>query len=418
MSPLRFLRRRFVPPIRRAIIRGHRRRGSLLISDTTLRDGEQMPGATLDPDDKVAIARELAAIGVHSIDAGFAAASRQDTDAIRRIAAAVDGPVITSLARTLPSDIDAADAALEGLPLQRRGVSLFIGTSPIHRRHKLGKSRSETLKLAIDAVRHAAERFSVVSLAAEDSSRTEPDFLAELAREAIAAGISSLGLPDTVGVQTPEQVREQLRRLQDDVPQLGSVMLAVHTHNDLGLAVANALAAIEEGATIVQGTFGGIGERAGNLPLEELLLAVATHPEQYGPLEGIDLTRLRPACRLIAERTGLPIAGHKPVVGRNVFATAAGIHQDGLLKNPETYLPYPMDWLGVDEIEMVLGRHSGAAAVAHRLQAIGCDNDDAVVRGVLDRIKSLPKSEHATDDQLRDWSEAIARTSAATSSAE
>lgn len=403
MSVLGFLRRRFVPPVRRAIIRQHKRRGSLLVSDTTLRDGEQMPGATLDPDDKVAIAQELARVGVHSIDAGFAAASEADRDAIRRIAAAVSGPVITALARTVPGDIDAADEALDGLPLPKRGVSMFIGTSPTHRRDKLGKSKAETLRLAIDAVRHAAERFTIVSLAAEDASRTEPEFLAELATEAIAAGASSFAIPDTVGMQTPELVREQIRRLQDDVPTLSGAMLAVHYHNDLGLAVANALAAIQEGATIVQGTFGGIGERAGNLSLEEMLVAIARHPDAYGPLEGIDLTRLRPLCELIAERTGLPIPGHKPVAGRNVFATAAGIHQDGLLKNPETYLPYPSEWLGVDEIEMVLGRHSGTAAVQHRLEKLGVANDEATARRVLDRIKTLPKSEHATDEQLREW---------------
>ena len=403
MSPLRFLRRRFVPPVKRAIIRGHKRRGSLLVSDTTLRDGEQMPGATLDPQDKLAIAHRLAAVGVHSLDCGFAASSPADVDAIRLIAAEVDGPVLTSLARTVASDIDAAHEALDGLPMHRRGVSLFIGTSPLHRRDKLRKSKSEILDIAMAAVAHAAERFSVVSLAAEDASRTEPEFLADFAREAAAAGVSSLGLPDTVGIQTPEQVRDQIRMLRDAVPELERVLIAVHTHNDLGLAVANALAGVQEGATIVQGTFGGIGERAGNMPLEEFLLAVACHPDDYGPLEGIDLTAIRPLCEELAARSGLAIPPQKPVIGRNVFATEAGIHQDGLLKNPDTYLPYRPELVGVDGIELVLGRHSGKAAVANRLERAGLPHDEATIVAILARIESLPKGEQIDDARLREW---------------
>ena len=297
---MRFLRRRFVPPVRRAIIRGHRRRGSLLLSDTTLRDGEQMPGATLDPDDKVAIAQQIAAVGLHSIDAGFAAAGPSDFEAIRLISDSVDGLVVTSLARTLRTDIDRAHECLDGRPIHKRGVSLFIGTSPTHRRDKLGMSKPQILETIEQTVGYAADRFTIVSLAAEDSSRTEPDFLAEVAKVALAAGASSFAIPDTVGFLTPELVRDQIRKLQDRVAALDSAMLAVHFHNDLGLAVANALAAIQEGATIVQGTFGGLGERAGNMPLEELLLAVACHPDEYGPLEGIDLKAIRPLCRLIS----------------------------------------------------------------------------------------------------------------------
>ena len=194
MGPVRFLRRRFLPPVKRAVIRGHKRRGSLLVSDTTLRDGEQMPGATLDPADKLAIAHRLAAVGCHSLDCGFPASSEADREAIRMIAAEVKGPVLTALCRTLPGDIDAAHECLAGLPLQRRGVSLFIGTSPLHRRDKLGKSKAEVMRIALDAVAYAAERFIVVSLAAEDASRTEPEFLAELMREACDAGVSSFGI--------------------------------------------------------------------------------------------------------------------------------------------------------------------------------------------------------------------------------
>lgn len=402
MSLKRFLKRRITNTVKRAVIRQHRRRGSLLFSDTTLRDGEQMPGATLDPDQKVEIALALAEMGVHSLDAGFAASSRADIEAIQKMVGVVKGPVLTSLCRTIKSDVDAAAEALEGQPGHKRGVSLFCGTSPLHRKDKLGKTKAEIVELIVETVGYAAERFEIVSFGPEDASRTEPDFLSEVYREAIAAGATSAGFPDTVGIMTPEQVRDTMRRLQDTVPNLENALFAVHFHNDLGLATANALAAIQEGAQIVQGTINGIGERAGNTSLEEVALAVALHPDEFGPLEKFDLSKANAVCKLVAERTGIPIPVNKPVAGRNVFATEAGIHQDGLLKNPDTYLPYRPELVGVGRVELILGRHSGKKAVAYRLEQIGLPADDETVTRVLESIKSLPKGDEIGDVELRE----------------
>ena len=400
MSITRFLRSRVLGTVKREIVRQHRRRGSLLFSDTTLRDGEQMPGATLEPDQKVEIAQALAAYGVHSLDAGFPASSEADREAIRRMVGVVKGPVLTALCRTTRGDVDAAREVLDQQPMHKRGVSLFVGASPLHRRDKLGKTKGQVLAMIEDAVGYAAGRFSIVSFAPEDASRTETDFLHECYRTAVAAGATSLGYPDTVGIQTPGQVRDTLRGLQDNVPGIENVMLAVHFHNDLGLATANALAAIQEGVQIVQGTVGGLGERAGNTAIEEVALAVALHPEEYGELEHIDLSQTADLCRLVSERTGVPIPANKPAAGRNVFATEAGIHQDGLLKNPDTYLPYRPELVGVSEIELILGRHSGRAAVEHRLKKIGAAADAATVQRVLDELKTRPKSAEMTDAEL------------------
>ena len=401
MSLARFLRRRVLMPVKTQIIRQHRRRGSLLFSDTTLRDGEQMPGATLEPREKVEIAKALAGMGVHSLDAGFPASSEADREAIRAMVGVVKGPVLTALCRTVRADVDAARECLDAQPMHKRGVSLFVGTSPLHRRDKLGKSKEQVLAMIGDAVAYAAERFSIVTFGAEDASRTETDYLHECYRVAVDAGCTSIGYPDTVGIMTPENVRDALRSLQDNLPGIDNVLLAVHFHNDLGLATGNALAAIQEGAQIVQGTINGIGERAGNTSLEEVALAVALHPEAYGPLESFDLSKAADVCRLVADRTGVPIPVNKPVSGRNVFATEAGIHQDGLLKNPDTYLPYRPELVGVDGIELILGRHSGKRGVQHRLSELGLPDDEATVTRVLAAIKELPKGEEVGDERLR-----------------
>ncbi len=387
--------------VKREVIRHHRRRGIVLFSDTTLRDGEQMPGATLDPDDKVRIARALDELGVHSLDAGFPASSSADREAIRRMSPVVKRPVLTALCRTLPGDIDAAEEALQDRARHKRGVSLFCGTSPLHRRDKLDKDKSQVLRLIIDAVCYATERFEIVAFSPEDASRTELDFLCEIYREVIDAGVTTIGFPDTVGVLTPDKVRDTLRHLQDNVPNIDKVLLAVHFHNDLGCAVANTLEGIREGANVVQCTVNGIGERAGNTSLEEVAVAMSLYPDLYGPLGHLDISQLVPLCRLVSELTGVPLPINKPVAGQTVFATEAGIHQDGLLKNPDTYLPFRPEQVGADGVQLVLGRHSGRRAVEHRLHSMGLRIDDAHVRAVLDAIKSQPKGVLITDDHLR-----------------
>jgi 2-isopropylmalate synthase len=395
------LKRQVKTAAKRVIIQHHRRSGKVLFSDTTLRDGEQMPGATLEPADKVRIALALDELGVHSIDAGFPASSASDLEAIRQISAAVSRPVLTCLARTLKADIDAADEALAGRTTRKRGVSLFCGISPIHRQSKHHKSRAEMLAMIIDAIQYARTKFDVIAFGPEDASRTETDFLCECYREAIAAGASTIGFADTVGVLTPGKSYDLLRRVQDDVPNIDRALLAVHFHNDLGLGVANTLAGIQAGAQVVQCTVNGIGERAGNTALEEVALAMALNPDEFGAPDTLDLARLGPLCRLVAELTGVPIPVNKPLLGANVFATEAGVHQDGLLKNPDTYLPYRPELVGGDPIRLVLGRHSGRRAVQQRLAELGVTAGETEALAVLEAIKRLPKGVAVTDDWLR-----------------
>jgi len=387
--------------VRHAIISAHKRSGTVLFSDTTLRDGEQMPGATLDPPEKLRIAKALEHAGVHSLDAGFPASSEADVEAIRLMIGVVTGPVLTALCRTLNSDIDAADRALDGNPVHKRGVSLFCGTSPLHRLHKLNKSRLEILKIIEDSVAYASSKFRIVAFSPEDASRTEPDFLCQCYKVAIDAGATTIGFPDTVGLLTPEKARDFIRLIQDQVPNLNKALLAVHFHNDLGLAVANTLASIAEGANVVQCTVNGIGERAGNAALEEVVMALSLHRDQYHRKHRIDTTMLAPLCTLVAELTGVAIPRMKPVGGANIFATEAGIHQDGLLKNPDTYLPFRPETVGGGELQLVLGRHSGRRAVAHRLQCLAINYDETMLASLVEHLKRLPKGTVINDELLR-----------------
>jgi 2-isopropylmalate synthase len=395
-----WLRKKLKAAIKRQIIKHHRRAGRVMFSDTTLRDGEQMPGATLEPHEKVRIAVALEELGVHSIDAGFPASSPADVEAIRLINAAVSKPVLTCLARTLKSDIDAADTALAGRITRKRGVSLFCGVSPIHRQHKHQKTQSEMLTMITDAIQYATTKFDVIAFGPEDGSRTEMEFLCQCYKEAIDAGASTIGFADTVGILTPDKTYDMLRRIQDGVPNIEKALLAIHFHNDLGLGVANNLAGIQAGAHVVQCTINGIGERAGNTALEEVALAMAMHPDEFGAPDTLDLTRLVSICKLVSELTGVPLPVNKPLAGANVFATEAGVHQDGLLKNPDTYLPYRPELIGGDPIRLVLGRHSGRRAVQSRLADLGQTVSEDQAIQVLEAIKRLPKGERVTDERL------------------
>jgi 2-isopropylmalate synthase len=279
-------------------------------------------------------------------------------------------------------------------------VSLFCGTSPLHLEHKLRKNQSEVLGLITDTVGYASQKFDIVAFSPEDASRTEPEFLVECYSAAIDAGATTIGFPDTVGVMTPEKVRDIIRYIQDNVSNLNRSLLAVHFHNDLGLAVANTLAGIQEGANVVQCTVNGIGERAGNASLEEVVMALHLNQEQYGVKMKIDTTKLYELTQLVAELTGIGLSPMKPVGGDNIFATEAGIHQDGLLKNPDTYLPYRPEVVGAKGIRLVLGRHSGRRAVAHRLNELGIELSDEQVLGVLEGIKDVPKGVSIDDELL------------------
>jgi len=409
--PISFFRRakkRVTGVVKQAIIRHHKNSGVVLFSDTTLRDGEQMPGATLEPDDKVRIALALEEAGVHSLDAGFPASSPADVEAIRRMIGVVKKPVLTALCRTVRGDVDAADEALDGNPTNKRGVSLFCGTSPLHRQHKLQKSEAEVLKIITDSVAYASEKFEIVAFSPEDASRTELPYLCQCYREAIAAGATTIGFPPTVGILTPEKARDFIRAIQDNVPNLDKALLAVHFHNDLGLAVANTLACVAEGANVVQCTINGIGERAGNASLEEVAIALALHPDQYGVEFKLDTTKLHPLCQLVSELTNLPLPRNKPVGGENIFATEAGIHQDGLLKNPDTYLPFRPEKVGASGLKLVIGRHSGRRAVSHRLHELGYELSEEQVLAVLQAIKDVPKDAHITDELLMQFASRVA----------
>ena len=342
----------------------------LIISDTTLRDGAQMPGVRFSVDDKVAIAQALAEARVDVIEAGFPAGSQREIEAVRRICAETQGPIIMVLCRTMAGDIDAAWEALAEAPPERRGIGVFIGTSPLHRRHKLGKTRAQCLGMVEKAVAYARKRFSRVTFSCEDGSRTEPAFLRQAYTVAMDAGATGIGFPDTVGVLTPEVTRRRVRMLAALAHPRG-VRLRVHFHNDLGLATANTLAAAAAGADIVHLTVGGIGERAGNAPLEETVMALTLHQRQYRRAVGLDTTRLTALCELVSRLSGVPLPANKAVVGANIFATSAGVHQDGLLKHPDTYLPFRPETVGAPGIRLPLSPLSGKAALALRLGELG-----------------------------------------------
>jgi 2-isopropylmalate synthase len=364
---------------------------TVYFGDTTLRDGEQMPGASLTGPQKVQIARALAEIGVVSLDGGFPAAAQSEIDSLQLIVREVPHIPVSALCRTLRSDIDQAREALAFAPRARAAVSLFVGTSPLHREHKLRRTVAEIVGLVRDSIEYARLHFDLVGFSAEDASRTEPDILIEIYREAIDAGARFIGFPDTVGVLTPHGVRRFIRKILDDLPNIGKAMLAGHFHNDLGLATANTLAALEEGVPVVQCTVNGIGERAGNTAFEEVVMAIALNGEEMGLRTDIDTSKLWSLSRLVSTLTGIGCAANKPVVGSNVFLTEAGIHQDGLLKHPDTYLPFRPERVGAPGFTCVLGKHSGRAAFGARLAEMGFQLDREQLDRVIGIAKSAPK---------------------------
>ncbi|MCI0491996.1 MAG: pyruvate carboxyltransferase [Planctomycetes bacterium] len=393
---------RVLRQIELASIWRHKRKGLLFLSDTTLRDGEQMPGVRLNPDEKVEIAQALARVGIHSIDAGFPATSREEIESIRQIAKTVRGPVINAHCRTLKADIDAAREALDDLSLFRRAVTLFIGISKLHREQKHHKTKSEIIRLTVDAIQYAKQYFQIVTFGPEDASRTEPDFLHEIYQEAIEAGATTCGFADTVGYLTPSKAVDCIKGVQDNVPSIGHAMLAVHFHNDLGMGTANALACVKQGVNIVQGTINGLGERAGNTPLEEVIMAISLHSDEFPVRCHIHTEELYALSRLVARLTGVEPAPAKAVIGKNVFRTEAGVHQDGVLKDPSVYLPFLPEQIGAPPVELVLGKHSGRRAVAYRSAEVGTTLTDQQVERVLKYLKNQPRlRSYASAEEVR-----------------
>ncbi|MFU8876948.1 MAG: 2-isopropylmalate synthase, partial [Wenzhouxiangellaceae bacterium] len=371
----------------------------VIIFDTTLRDGEQSPGCSMSVTQKLKMARSLAELGVDVIEAGFAAASDDDFEAVSRIAREVRGPTICALARCHAGDIERAGQALAGAA--RRRLHVFIATSPIHRRHKLQLSRDEVLARAVEGVMRAREHCEEVEFSAEDALRTEPEFLVEVAAAVIEAGATVFNVPDTVGYATPEEMRQCILRLRSEVPGIARITLSAHCHNDLGLAVANSLAAVAAGARQVECTINGIGERAGNAALEEVVMALRTRAEHFGVCTGIDTRRLYPVSRQLAAVVGGFVPRNKPIVGDNAFAHEAGIHQHGMLANRETYEIMRPEEVGVSRSKLVLGKHSGRHALAERLTGLGFELSDTELERIFVRFKQLAeRKRHVFDADL------------------
>ncbi len=378
------------------------------IFDTTLRDGEQSPGCSMGLAEKLEMARQLARLRVDIIEAGFPAVSEGDREAVRAVASEVEGPRIAALARCVPADIDAAWDALRHAPRPR--IHVFLATSALHREFKLRMAKREILRRTVDSVARARDLTEDVEFSPEDGSRTEPEFLGEVVERAIAAGASTINIPDTVGYTMPDEFVGLIGYLRRHVAGIDGIVLSVHCHNDLGMAVANSLAAVRAGARQVECTVNGIGERAGNASLEEVVMSLATRHDFYGISTGVETREIVPASRLLSELTGMLVQRNKAIVGRNAFAHEAGIHQHGVLRNRATYeIMHPHD-VGLGGNELVLGKHSGRHALRARLGDLGFDPDRDELNEVFVAFKRLADrvKEVSDEDLLRLMSETAA----------
>ena len=375
----------------------------IIIFDTTLRDGEQCPGASMNLREKLEVARQLARLRVDVIEAGFPVISAGDFDSVQRIAREIKGPIICGLARCVPKDIDAAGDALKPAGKRAR-IHVFLATSKIHREFKLGKARDEILRLAVEGVKRAKSFVQDVEFSPEDASRTEPDFLVEICRATIAAGATTLNIPDTVGWAVPEQYGSLIRHLHESIPefQSGQAVISVHCHNDLGMAVANSLAAVRNGARQVECTVNGIGERAGNAALEEIVMAIKTRSDVFSGFRlGVKAGEIVRSSRLVSRLSGLVVQRSKAIVGENAFAHSSGIHQDGILKKRETYEIMDPEEVGWGRTELPLTKHSGRAAVAARLKHLGFKMTEADVQAIFARFKEIgDKKKFVYDNDL------------------
>ena len=357
------------------------------IFDTTLRDGEQSPGASMNLAEKMEVAQALADLGVDVMEAGFPIASPGDFEAVREIASNIRGPVICGLARCNPNDITRAWEALKHTEKPR--IHVFLATSAIHREFKLKMTPEEIIQRAVDGVKLAKEFCDDIEFSPEDAARTEHDFLCEVVEAAVDAGATTINIPDTVGYATPKQMGDTIAMLVNRVPNMARAVISVHCHNDLGLAVANSLAAVVNGAGQIECTINGIGERAGNCSLEEVVMALRTRADAYPFETGINTTRLVPCSRLVSSVTGMQVQRNKAIVGRNAFAHEAGIHQDGMLKERTTYEIMRPEDVGFSKTDLVLGKHSGRAALADRARALGFHLTGEQLREVFERFKVL-----------------------------
>jgi len=357
------------------------------IFDTTLRDGEQSPGASLNTSEKLEIARQLELLNVDVIEAGFPITSPDDFEAVQSVAGIIKGCTVAGLARCVEKDIVRAAEAVKEAVSPR--IHVFCATSAIHRQYKLKRAEKEIIKLSVEGVKLARSFVEDVEFSPEDASRTELPFLTEVVQATIEAGATTVNIPDTVGYSTPDHFERIIRHLFATVTNIGQAVISVHCHNDLGLAVANSLAAVRAGARQVECTVNGLGERAGNASLEEVVMAIKTRPDVFQCRTRINTKRIYPISRLVSSLTGIHVQRNKAIVGENAFAHEAGIHQHGMLAHRETYeIMLPED-VGIGPSKLVLGKHSGRHALRDRLEQLGYDLDEARVDGVFKQFKAL-----------------------------
>lgn len=369
----------------------------IYIFDTTLRDGEQSPGVNLNTKEKVEIALQLEKLGVDRMEAGFPAASPGDLAAVNAVARAVKNATVIGLSRSREQDIDAVREALKGA--QDPCIHLFLATSPIHRKHKLRMEKEQVLEAADRAIRYAKKYFDKVEFSPEDAGRTELDFLCQVTDMAIKAGATVVNIPDTVGYLNPLEFGNIFKTLKEQVPNIEKIQLSAHCHDDLGMATANSLAAILNGADQIEGTINGIGERAGNTALEEVAMALATRPDFFGAQTTLNLKEIAKTSRLVSKLTGMPVPGNKAIVGANAFAHESGIHQDGMLKEKTTYEIISPDAIGLKESKLVLGKHSGRHAFREKLIDLGYELEEEAVNAAFAKFKDLADRKKAVNDE-------------------
>ena len=367
------------------------------IFDTTLRDGEQAAGAAMTVEEKMEIARQLERLGIDIIEAGFAASSPGDFEAVRRIAGELKNPVVASLARAVPNDVDQAWEAIKGA--QQPRIHVFLSTSDIHIMHQLRKNREDIMDMAVAMVERAKGYCGDVEFSPMDATRTEPEYLYTLLRAVIDAGATTVNIPDTVGYAIPEEFGELIRRIQENVPNIHKATISVHCHNDLGLAVSNSLAAVRAGARQVEGCINGIGERAGNASLEEVIMGLHTRRDLFGLTTNVDTTQLYRTSRLVSDITGFAVQPNKAIVGGNAFRHASGIHQDGMIKERTTYEIMDPRSVGVPGSALVLGKLSGRAGLKARLEELGYHLSSEELSQAFEAFKELADKKKEVDDR-------------------
>jgi len=367
------------------------------IFDTTLRDGEQAPGCSMNIHDKVRVAKQLEKLGVDVIEAGFAIASPGDFESVKAVAAAVDTPIVASLARAVKADIDRAWEAVKGA--KHPMIHTFIATSDIHMEHKLKMTREEVIARTKEMVAYAKSLCGHIEFSAEDASRSELDFLCRVLETAIESGADVLNIPDTVGYSTPDEFSDFIGHIMANVKGIDDVIVSVHCHNDLGLSVANSLAAVKAGASQVECTINGLGERAGNASLEEIVMALNVRKDRFDAETNIVTEQLFPASRMVSTTTGQMVQANKAIVGENAFAHEAGIHQHGILANRATYEIMTPESVGIIGHRMVLGKHSGKHALADRLSDMGYTMDGDAMNTIFEEFKKLCDTKKNVDDR-------------------